>query len=194
MSPEGAGARPEARARLAWETAGLPYVTLERGSAGWPSSAREVAGLDRINVMGDPASLDGPLVAVVGERHLLTDAQLDWARECGRVVARSGAVLLTTCDVGSGLAAAEACLDEGGRVAVASLTGCDVAWPVDSGPVRLAAATSGGCVCSAAGLGEGPRRIHAPSRRALMRVLSDMAVCTAAEPGSALVADLFELA
>lgn len=93
-------------------------VPLTRVSGDYPLRLRKRLGLDSPGVLwakGDLSLLNGPMVALVGSRDLLS-ANEAFAREVGRQAARQGYTLVSGNARGSDRAAQYACLAEGGSV------------------------------------------------------------------------------
>lgn len=93
-------------------------VPLTRVSGEYPLRLRKRLGLDSPGVLwakGDLSLLNGPMVALVGSRDLLS-ANEAFAREAGRQAARQGYTLVSGNARGSDRTAQYACLAEGGSV------------------------------------------------------------------------------
>lgn len=93
-------------------------VPLTRVSGDYPLRLRKRLGLDSPGVLwakGDLSLLNGPMVALVGSRDLLS-ANEAFAREAGRQAARQGYTLVSGNARGSDRTAQYACLAEGGSV------------------------------------------------------------------------------
>lgn len=93
-------------------------VPLTRVSGDYPLRLRKRLGLDSPGVLwakGDLSLLNGPMVALVGSRDLLS-ANEAFAREAGRQAARQGYTLVSGNARGSDRTAQYACLADGGSV------------------------------------------------------------------------------
>lgn len=93
-------------------------VPLTRVSGEYPLRLRKRLGLDSPGVLwakGDLSLLNGPMVALVGSRDLLSTNEA-FAREAGRQAARQGYTLVSGNARGSDRTAQYACLAEGGSV------------------------------------------------------------------------------
>ena len=96
----------------------LGCVPLTRVSLGYPQVLRDRLGPEAPGCLwakGDPALLQGPMVALVGSRDIL-DRNRAFAEQVGRQAARQGFVLVSGNARGADRAAQEACLRAGGRV------------------------------------------------------------------------------
>ena len=93
-------------------------VPLTRLTAGYPRQLQDKLGPDCPGCLwakGDPALLEGPLIALVGSRRLEPE-NAAFAAEVGRQAAAQGYTLVSGNAVGADRTAQESCLEAGGRV------------------------------------------------------------------------------
>lgn len=120
-------------------------------------------------------------VAVIGARRSTPYGEA-LARLVGRECARRDLVVVTGAAMGCEAAAARAALEAGGRVAVVTLGGADVAYPPSSRDIYEAAWGGRGCALSAMPDGQGPRRISVEVRHAItVAMASSVYVCEASK-------------
>lgn len=138
-------------------------------------------------VIGDPARLWHPAVAVVGSR-APTPAGRENAALFARTLAASGLYVASGLAAGVDTAAHHAALDTGGGLTVAVLgTGVDVAYPRSNAALHARVGADGALVSEHLP-GTGPRPEHFPSRNRILAGLSlGTVVIEAAERSGALI-------
>ena len=140
----------------------------------------------QLYVLGDPALLLTPQLAVVGSRGA-TSAGLRLARDLSGQLSAAGLLVGSGLALGIDTAAHEGALQSGGRTVAVMATGIDQVYPHRNRALarRIAAA---GCLVSEFPPGTPPRRHHFPKRN---RIISGMAlgvvVVEAALPSGSLI-------
>ena len=137
-------------------------------------------------VLGDPALLISPQLAVVGSRRA-TSAGLRLAHDLSSQLSAAGLLVGSGLALGIDTAAHEGALQEGGRTVAVMATGIDQVYPYrNHGLARRIEVT--GCLVSEFPPGTPPRRHHFPKRN---RIISGMAlgvvVVEAALPSGSLI-------
>lgn len=153
---------------------------LGRGEGGYPSALLDLASPPEVLYgRGDPASLEGPCLSIVGARRA-TPYGIAIAEMAARVAAEHGVTVVSGGALGCDHAAGAAALRAGGRTVVVSGCGADVTYPQSSRDVYEGALASGGAVVSEQRWGTGPRRWAFPRRNALIAALGAVLVVTEA--------------
>ncbi len=108
----------------------LSPLTWLRDDAAYPPSLRDLAfPPEQLYLLGDPAVLDAPRVAVVGTRDP-TPYGLRTTRAIVAALARAGVCIISGMARGIDAAAHRAALEVGGRTVAVMGTGIDVPYPV----------------------------------------------------------------
>ena len=153
---------------------------IERGKVGWPDAFEELSNPpERIYGRGDPESLLGPCISIVGARRA-TPYGLSIAEMAARISVECGVTVVSGGAMGCDHAAASAAIAAGGRTVVVSGCGADLVYPRSSSDVYEGALLQGGAVISAEPWGAGPRRWSFPRRNGLIAALSRVLVVTEA--------------
>ena len=183
-------ARRAVEVALEWE-AGAPdrrLITLDaRGEAPYPEA---VACLDdappALALVGDPAALVAPGLAVVGSRRA-TRLGLELAREYAATFARRGVSIVSGLAHGIDAAAHEAALDVGGLTLAVVATGPDRTYPARHASLAARIAGAGGAWIAEHPCGLELRPYHFPHRNRLITALSlGTLVVQAADPSGTL--------
>ncbi len=122
-------------------------------------------------VLGDPALLLTPQMAVVGSR-CATSAGLRLARDLSGQLSAAGLLVGSGLALGIDTAAHEGALQSGGRTVAVMATGIDQVYPHRNRALARRIGTAG-CLVSEFPPGTPPRRHHFPKRN---RIISGMAV------------------
>ena len=122
-------------------------------------------------VLGDPALLLTPQLAVVGSRGA-TSAGLRLARDLSGQLSAAGLLVGSGLALGIDTAAHEGALQSGGRTVAVMATGIDQVYPHRNRALARRIGTAG-CLVSEFPPGTPPRRHHFPKRN---RIISGMAV------------------
>ena len=122
-------------------------------------------------VLGDPALLLTPQLAVVGSR-CATSAGLRLARDLSGQLSAAGLLVGSGLALGIDTAAHEGALQSGGRTVAVMATGIDQVYPHRNRALARRIGTAG-CLVSEFPPGTPPRRHHFPKRN---RIISGMAV------------------
>jgi len=137
-------------------------------------------------VLGDPALLLTPQMAVVGSR-CATSAGLRLARDLSGQLSAAGLLVGSGLALGIDTAAHEGALQSGGRTVAVMATGIDQVYPHRNRALARRIGTAG-CLVSEFPPGTPPRRHHFPKRN---RIISGMAlgvvVVEAALPSGSLI-------
>ncbi|MEO1090464.1 MAG: DNA-processing protein DprA, partial [Pseudomonadota bacterium] len=163
---------------------------LYRGEPGYPA---QLDSLDHapwmLTVLGDPACLAGPLVAMVGARNA-SAAGRKMARDMAQGLAEAGIGVVSGLARGIDTAAHEGALDGGVTVAVIA-TGIDVVYPPENERL-MARIGAAGCVVSERALGGSPTAAQFPRRNRLVAglALGVVVVEAATRSGSLITARL----
>lgn len=153
---------------------------VRKGEAGYPDSLLDLARPPEVLYgRGDPSSLAGPCLSIVGSRRATPYGEAI-AEMAARVAADAGVTVVSGGAMGCDRAAGIAALRAGGRTVVVSGCGADVVYPSTSRDVYEGAVASGGAVVSVERWGTGPRRWAFPKRNALIAALSKVLVVTEA--------------
>lgn len=150
----------------------------------YPPMMRELANPPKVlRGRGDPRSLTGPCVSIIGSRRP-TPYGRAIAEMAGRVAAAGGVCVVSGGAMGCDSYAGRAALSAGGRHIVVPGCGADTIYPESSKDVYEGAISSGGAVISAEMWGQGPRRYAFPRRNALIAALSRDLIVTEGGPRS----------
>ena len=125
----------------------------------------------QLYVLGDPALLLTPQMAVVGSR-CATSAGLRLARDLSGQLSAAGLLVGSGLALGIDTAAHEGALQSGGRTVAVMATGIDQVYPHRNRALARRIGTAG-CLVSEFPPGTPPRRHHFPKRN---RIISGMAV------------------
>jgi DNA processing protein len=107
----------------------MPAICLESASAAFPPRLHDIPDAPtRLWVLGDPASLAGHAVAIVGSRRA-SPGSLELARRLGRDLAAIGLTVVSGLARGCDAAAHRGALDAGGRTVAVLGSGIDVLYP-----------------------------------------------------------------
>ena len=102
---------------------------LRLADAGYPPQLRAIADPPPVlHVLGDPAALSGPAIAIVGSREP-TPAGRETAFEFARGLASAGLVVASGLAAGVDAAAHRGALEAGGRTVAVCGTGLDLVYP-----------------------------------------------------------------
>lgn len=145
----------------------------------YPELLRDMEPCPSLFGIGDPKSLLGPCVSVIGARKA-TPYGLSIAKMAGRVAAECGLVLVSGGALGCDHAAARGALDAGGRTVLVSGCGPDVVYPPSSADIYSGAICEGGAVVSMEGWGSHPTRFSFPKRNVVIAALSEVLFVTEA--------------
>ena len=157
---------------------------LGRGDPGWPAALEDLASPpERLSGLGDPGSLLGPCLSIVGARRA-TPYGLAVAEMAARVATECGVTVVSGGALGCDHAASAAALARGGRTVIVSGCGADVVYPSSSRDVFEGACAQGGAVVSVERWGAGPRRWAFPKRNAIIAALSPVLLVTEASARS----------
>ncbi len=150
---------------------------------GYPPPLAEIADPPPLlTVLGDPAILSLPAVAIVGARNASAHGRMI-ARTLAKELAEAGLVVVSGLARGIDTAAHEGVIAAGGRTVAVIASGVDVAYPPENqGLMAEIAAT--GAVVSERPLGAAPQARHFPRRNRVIAGLSQGVVVVEAAPQS----------
>jgi len=107
----------------------MPAICLDAASAAFPPRLHDIPDAPiRLWVRGDPASLAGHAVAIVGSRRA-SPGSLELARRLGRDLAAIGLTVVSGLARGCDAAAHRGALEAGGRTVAVLGSGIDVLYP-----------------------------------------------------------------
>jgi DNA processing protein len=137
-----------------------------------------------LSVLGDPAALAGPAVALVGARNA-SAAGRRIAEELAEALARAGLVVVSGLARGVDAAAHLGALRGGpGRTVAAVAGGLDCPYPPENAALQARIAAEGGAVVAEAPLGTAPQARHFPRRNRVVAGLALGVVVVEAAPRS----------
>jgi DNA processing protein len=173
--------RDEAKAELeALQALGAQLIA--RVEPDYPARLAEIADPPPLlAVLGDPALLAAPAVAIVGARNASAHGRM-LAKTLGKELAEAGLVVVSGLARGIDTAAHEGALAAGATVAVIA-SGIDVAYPPDNEQLMAQIAASG-AVVSERPPGAVPQARHFPRRNRIIAGLSLGVVVVEAAPQS----------
>jgi len=178
-------------ATLAWLEAGSDRHLVTRDSPHWPKALDGLADAPfGLFVLGDPALLSTPQIAVVGSRNP-TPGGARTAHDFAEHFAASGLAVTSGLALGIDAAAHRGALAGGGPTLAVTATGLDRVYPARHRELAHAIAESGALV-SEFPPGTGPRAGHFPRRNRLISGLSlgVLVVEAALKSGSLITARL----
>ena len=156
---------------LAWDQPGYP-----------PPLAAIADPPPLLTVLGDPAILSLPAVAIVGARNASAHGRMI-ARTLAKELGEAGLVVVSGLARGIDTAAHEGAIAAGGQTVAAIASGVDIAYPPENqGLMAEIAAT--GAVVSERPLGAAPQARHFPRRNRVIAGLSQGVVVVEAAPQS----------
>jgi DNA processing protein len=173
--------RDEAEAELAALQALGAYL-IARIEPDYPARLAEIADPPPLlTVLGDPALLAAPAVAIIGARNASAHGRM-LAKTLGQELAEAGLVVVSGLARGIDTAAHEGALAGGATVAVIA-SGIDVAYPPDNAELMARIAARGAVVCERPP-GAVPQARHFPRRNRIIAGLSLGVVVVEAAPQS----------
>jgi DNA processing protein len=174
--------RDEAEAELESLQA-LGAQLIARGEPEYPVRLAEIADPPPLlAVLGDPALLTAPGVAIVGARNASAHGRM-LARTLGQELAEAGLVVVSGLARGIDTAAHEGALAAGGGTVAVIASGIDVPYPPENAPL-MAEIAGRGAVVSERPPGAVPQARHFPRRNRIIAGLSLGVVVVEAAPQS----------
>jgi DNA processing protein len=174
--------RDEAQAELD-ALQGLGCHVLAWDQPGYPPPLAEIADPPPLlTVLGDPAVLSQPAVAIVGARNASAHGRMI-ARTLAKELAEAGLVVVSGLARGIDTAAHEGAIAGGGRTVAAIASGVDIAYPPENQGL-MAEIAAIGAVVSVRPLGEAPHARHFPRRNRVISGLSLGVLVVEAAPQS----------
>ncbi len=180
-------ADPETVAREWARAEALGIRLVLRGEGDYPARLHHLEDPPPVVALaGDPATLRGPAVAVVGARHAGA-AGMALARELAAGLAAAGVTVVSGLARGIDAAAHEGSLTVDGRAVAVLASGLDRVYPPEHGPLQ-ARIRRHGLLLSERALGAAPKARHFPRRNRLIAALVDcVVVVEAAERSGSLM-------
>ncbi len=174
--------RDEAQAELeALDALGCHLIAC--GQPDYPQRLAEIADPPPLlTVLGDPALLTAPAVAIVGARNASASGRL-LAKALGKDLSEAGLVVVSGLARGIDTAAHEGVLAAGGRTVAVIASGVDVPYPPDNRELMARIAETG-AVVSERPLGAAPQARHFPRRNRIISGLTLGVVVVEAAPQS----------
>jgi DNA processing protein len=149
----------------------------------YPKALAEIADPPPLlTVLGDPAILSLPAVAIVGARNASGHGRMI-ARTLAKELAEAGLVVVSGLARGIDTAAHEGVIAVGGRTVAVIASGVDVAYPPENQALMTEIAATG-AVVSERPLGAAPQARHFPRRNRVIAGLSLGVVVVEAAPQS----------
>ncbi len=156
---------------------------IARAEPEYPARLAEIADPPPLlSVLGEPALLDAPAVAIVGARNASGHGRM-LARTLAKDLTEAGLVVVSGLARGIDTAAHEGALAAGGPTVAVIAAGLDVAYPPDNEQL-MAQIAEAGAVVSERPLGAVPQARHFPRRNRMIAGLSLGVVVVEAAPQS----------
>jgi len=188
------GANPDRDAAcertLTWLAGGEQRSLLTLDDPAYPRRLLDLADPPNLlYVLGDPACLSAPSIAIVGSRHA-SAAGLAHATQFANELSAVGLTILSGLARGIDGAAHQGALDQGGLTVAFIGTGIDRVYPAQHHALARSIVARGGAIASELSLGTPPQPSNFPRRNRLIAAaaLGILVVEAAAQSGSLITA------